>query len=120
MDSIRSGNAVGSGDTVGSSDAVGGSSGSVTGTSSNNSAQSSRLRLRSGDGILVSGKRSPVGVLVEVTVGLSDLTDGLSVVLNSGFGSTRLAFAEGAGVVLGGDCRVDSGSLGITGVNPID
>ena len=129
---------------VGSSDAVGGSEtgvgggetgvgsggitgvtrcgvgGSNSGTGGGNSASGGCVGLGGGNGVLVGGKASPVGVLVEVSVGFSNLTDCLSVVLDRGLCGTGLAFTPGAGVVLGGYVRVDGSCLRITSVDPVD
>lgn len=125
------GKAMGSSNAVGGSDAVGsggnarnavgnGETGGDSGTSSDSSAYSSSLGLRGSDGALASGNASPVRVLLEVSVGFSNLTDCFRVVLDGGFGGASLALAPGTGLVLGGDCRINSGSLGITSVYPVD
>lgn len=111
MDAVGGGDSVGSGPrvvTIRSGDT--GSSYTVSGGS---------VGLGSSHGVLVSGKGSPVNVLVDVTVSISSLTDSFSVVLVGGFSGTGLAFTNGTGVVLSDDRGVDGSGLCVTRVHTI-
>lgn len=92
----------------------------VGGVSSSDTAGGSGVGLSSGYGVLVSGNGSPVGVLVEVSVGFSDLASGFGVELDGGFSSAGLAFGEGTGMVLGGNGGVNGGGLSVTMIHTVD